>query len=158
MFYRFLLVSLLLAAAPGVAHAHGPAGQWEPWAKAKKKPAEPTVPSSNTWTFIWAVRFYQMFISPADGAGCTYYPTCSGYSIQALKKHGPVTGFFMTAERVNRNHSNQDGYFPQIKRWGKVYIYDPVSNNDFWFGDSRRTGPNLFAHPDEPTEIFWDRY
>jgi putative membrane protein insertion efficiency factor len=136
-------------------------GEWDPWQSnpaAGRKPPIPDAPSAESWALLWAVRGYQLFVSPADGAGCSYYPTCSAYSMQALRKHGPLVGFTMTADRVNRNHSNQDGYYPQIRKFGRVYLYDPVANNDFWFGASRRSGLNLFAHPHVPTEIFWDRY
>ncbi len=153
---RSALLGFLLVLLPLSGFA---SDKWEPWAKPQvESHAHDAVPSSQTWLFLWAVKFYQIFISPADGAGCTYYPTCSGYSAQALRKHGALTGFIMTAERTNRNHSNQDGYFPQVSRWGRVYIWDPVENNDFWFGDSKRQGPNVFAHPTLHTEIFWDRY
>jgi putative membrane protein insertion efficiency factor len=155
MRFRLFTFALLLGtASPAFAFDPG----WEPWPKKAVQHAKADVPSSQTWMFLWSVRFYQLFISPADGGGCTYYPTCSGYSVQSLRKHGPVLGFILTAERVNRNHSNQDGYFPQLKKFGRVYLYDPVENNDFWFDDTRRTGTNIFAHPYEPTEIFWNHY
>jgi putative membrane protein insertion efficiency factor len=158
MFRTALFVFALVLGGAGSAFAHGEPENWEPWPVHKTKVATADVPGSETWNLIWMVRFYQMFISPADGGGCTYYPTCSGYSIQALKKHGPVLGFIMTAERVNRNHSNQDSYFPQLKKFGKLWIYDPVENNDFWLDGSRRTGTNIFAHPYDKTEIFWNLY
>src|SRR5690242_5569117 len=53
---------------------------------------------------LGAVHFYQHWISPADGASCGFYPTCSGYAVDALHEHGAVVGFVMTAERVMRNH------------------------------------------------------
>lgn len=38
--------------------------------------------------FIWLVKLYQRYISPAFPATCRYRPTCSAYMIEALQKHG----------------------------------------------------------------------
>ena len=66
-----------------------------------------------------------------DGATCEFYPTCSAYGKDALKKHGLVIGLAMANERVNRYHS-PEGY-EIIYKFDRYYIYDPVENNDFWF-------------------------
>ena len=84
---------------------------------------------------LGAVRFYQVGISPADGASCTFSPTCSGYAVHALRAHGPVTGFVMTAERVMRNHN---GDYPEVVRHGLVRLHDPVEANDRWMPSVRR--------------------
>jgi tetratricopeptide (TPR) repeat protein len=86
--------------------------------------------------FIWSLRFYSRWISPADGATCSMSPTCSGYARQALARHGPFIGFMMAAERVMRYHLELD-YNPLIERAdGRYAVYDPVSFNDFWFTSS----------------------
>ncbi|WP_155490064.1 membrane protein insertion efficiency factor YidD, partial [Paraclostridium sordellii] len=41
-----------------------------------------------TKIFIYIVRFYQKYISPLKGPTCRFYPTCSQYAIEALKKYG----------------------------------------------------------------------
>lgn len=46
------------------------------------------------------VRMYQYFISPMIGPSCRYTPTCSQYAVEALKKHGPVKGLYLTIKRV----------------------------------------------------------
>ena len=51
---------------------------------------------------ILLVKFYQKFISPALPPSCRYYPTCSNYMIDALKKHGPVLGLIMGISRIFR--------------------------------------------------------
>ena len=51
---------------------------------------------------ILLVNFYQKFISPALPPSCRYYPTCSNYMIDALKKHGPVLGLIMGISRIFR--------------------------------------------------------
>ena len=42
--------------------------------------------------FIALIRAYQYAISPMLGARCKYYPSCSAYTLQAIKVHGPLKG------------------------------------------------------------------
>ena len=42
--------------------------------------------------FIKIIEFYQKNISPLLGHNCKYYPTCSEYTKQAIKKYGAVKG------------------------------------------------------------------
>ena len=51
---------------------------------------------------ILLIRFYQKFISPMFPAKCRYYPTCSNYAIDAIKKHGVVKGIIMGIFRILR--------------------------------------------------------
>ncbi|RME51823.1 MAG: membrane protein insertion efficiency factor YidD [Deltaproteobacteria bacterium] len=89
------------------------------------------------YPLLWALTLYQKVISPADGATCRMYPTCSAYARDAIHAHGPFLGFVMAAERVMRSHSEFDWY-PLIEKFGHFYLYDPVSNNDFWFATPPR--------------------
>ena len=49
---------------------------------------------------ILPIKFYQYALSPMLGASCRYTPTCSAYSIQALKKHGPLKGSYLAIKRI----------------------------------------------------------
>ena len=51
---------------------------------------------------IFIVRIYQSLISPLFPPSCRYYPTCSSYMIDALKKHGPILGLIMGISRILR--------------------------------------------------------
>jgi len=51
--------------------------------------------------FIWLVRFYQAAISPYTPSSCRYSPTCSHYTIEALKKHGIFTGGWLAIKRIS---------------------------------------------------------
>lgn len=51
---------------------------------------------------IFLVRVYQRFISPVFPPSCRYYPTCSTYMIDALKKFGPLLGLIMGISRILR--------------------------------------------------------
>lgn len=49
---------------------------------------------------VLPVKFYQLAISPMLGSSCRYYPTCSHYTIEALKKHGPIKGLWLSIKRI----------------------------------------------------------
>lgn len=52
------------------------------------------------YLLILPVKFYQYVISPMIGPSCRYTPTCSAYTIEALKKHGPVKGLWLSIKRI----------------------------------------------------------
>jgi putative component of membrane protein insertase Oxa1/YidC/SpoIIIJ protein YidD len=139
-----LLVSMTVAPAAR-ASSSPPSSFGAPWsvnslapvtpdaAKVEVPKARPRVEQTSVPTIflLGAVKFYQVAISPADGSSCLLYPTCSGYSVLSLRKHGPILGFIMTSERVMRNHTGE--YYPSIWKFGRWRNYDPVEANDFWF-------------------------
>ncbi|HLW08317.1 MAG TPA: membrane protein insertion efficiency factor YidD [Marinilabiliaceae bacterium] len=49
---------------------------------------------------IIPVKLYQWIISPWIGPSCRYTPSCSVYTIQALKKHGPLKGLWLAIKRI----------------------------------------------------------
>jgi len=51
---------------------------------------------------IWLVRGYQLAISPMLPPSCRFYPSCSDYAIEALQRHGPVKGLWLSLRRVSR--------------------------------------------------------
>ena len=63
--------------------------------------------------FILLIFLYQRIISPWIGPKCRYTPTCSQYGIEALKKHGPIKGLWLTIKRVSSCHPwGGSGYDP----------------------------------------------
>lgn len=54
------------------------------------------------WIFIALIRFYQLAISPLLPPSCRYTPTCSQYSIEAIKKYGPFKGGYLSFRRILR--------------------------------------------------------
>jgi len=53
---------------------------------------------------VGLVRVYQRFISPLMAPRCCYYPTCSQYTIEALRKHGLLCGGWLALKRIIRCH------------------------------------------------------
>lgn len=63
--------------------------------------------------FIFLVRLYQGVISPLYPATCRYSPTCSEYSVLAIKKHGPWKGGWLAIKRIGSCHPwGGSGYDP----------------------------------------------
>jgi putative membrane protein insertion efficiency factor len=63
--------------------------------------------------FIGLIKFYQGAISPHTPSSCRYLPTCSDYSIQAIKKYGPFKGGFLALKRIlSCNPWGGSGYDP----------------------------------------------
>ncbi|WP_084042354.1 membrane protein insertion efficiency factor YidD [Hippea sp. KM1] len=65
---------------------------------------------------IGLIRFYQRFISPLTRPSCRFYPTCSNYAIEAIKRFGPLQGGLMSIWRIIRCAPwSEGGYDPPDK-------------------------------------------
>lgn len=68
---------------------------------------------SITKMLIFMVRCYQGTLSMFLGGQCRYYPTCSEYSLEALRMHGALKGMWLTLKRISRCHPlGGGGYDP----------------------------------------------
>ena len=63
---------------------------------------------------VGMISIYKRCISPYMPPSCRFTPTCSTYAIEALQKHGPLRGLWLTVKRICRCHP-----------WGGS-VYDPV--------------------------------
>lgn len=46
------------------------------------------------------IKIYQWTLSPFFGSCCRFYPSCSNYGIEAIEKHGPIKGCWLTFKRI----------------------------------------------------------
>jgi len=74
-----------------------------------------------TYTLIRLIKTYKFLISPLFGPSCRYMPTCSEYSIEALKTFGFIKGSFLSLKRILSCHP--------IKFLGGGEGFDPVNKN-----------------------------
>ena len=72
-----------------------------------------------TYILIKLIKIYRFLISPLLGQSCRYLPTCSEYSIEALKTYGFFRGLFLSIKRILSCHP--------IKFLGGGEGYDPVN-------------------------------
>ena len=67
--------------------------------------------------FILLIKIYQNLISPLTPATCRFEPTCSHYSIKALKEHGVFKGSKLMIIRIFSCHPwGRSGYDPVPKK------------------------------------------
>lgn len=69
------------------------------------------------WALIFVllvpVWFYQFVLGPMLPKVCRFYPSCSDYFVQAVKKHGPFKGTAKGIHRICRcNPWNPGGFDP----------------------------------------------
>ena len=74
-----------------------------------------------TKILIKIIKVYKFLISPLLGSSCRYLPTCSEYSIEALKNYGFFKGTYMSVKRILSCHP--------IKFLGGGEGFDPVNKN-----------------------------
>ena len=72
-------------------------------------------------TLIKIIKGYKFMISPLLGHSCRYLPTCSEYTIEALKTFGLIRGLLMSVKRIFSCHP--------IKFLGGGEGFDPVNKN-----------------------------
>ena len=59
------------------------------------------------------IRGYQRVISPLFPRHCRFYPTCSAYTLEALRKYGPFKGSYLGIRRILKCHPfHKGGYDP----------------------------------------------
>jgi putative membrane protein insertion efficiency factor len=72
-----------------------------------------------SFILVIPVRLYQWLISPWLPSSCRYTPTCSNYTIEALKVHGPIKGLYLSIRRIFSCH--------QWGGWGNDKVPDADS-------------------------------
>lgn len=65
---------------------------------------------------LWAIRLYQLLISPLLAPTCRFHPTCSQYTHDAIRLYGPAKGLLMGAGRLLRCHPFHPGGYDPVKR------------------------------------------
>lgn len=59
--------------------------------------------------FIGIIRFYQIVLSPIKPPTCRFYPTCSHYGLEAIKRFGAIKGGWLTIKRILKCHPFHPG-------------------------------------------------
>lgn len=63
---------------------------------------------------------YKYLVSPFTPPSCRHIPTCSEYSIEALKTHGLFKGGWLSINRLSKCHPwGTEGYDPVPKKKSK---------------------------------------
>ncbi|MHB8093108.1 MAG: membrane protein insertion efficiency factor YidD [Syntrophales bacterium] len=87
------------------------------------------------------VLFYQRYLSHQLGRQCAYYPSCSNYSLLAIRKHGALVGAVMTFDRL-QHEADESRYSPLVLTGGQIKFHDPLENNDYWWHKTDKSPGN----------------
>jgi hypothetical protein len=63
---------------------------------------------------VFPLRAYQRWLSPAFGARCRYYPSCSEYAAQAIQRFGILRGLVLAGWRLLRCNPWSHGGFDPV--------------------------------------------
>jgi uncharacterized protein len=68
------------------------------------------------FSLLFLIRAYQVLLSPLKVSSCRFFPTCSQYTYEAIRLHGPMRGAAMGVKRLVRCHPfHPGGYDPVIE-------------------------------------------
>jgi putative membrane protein insertion efficiency factor len=134
----FLILCFIIAAFPCYGSDKSSFEPWDYNSIDNSSKQEKSVDVSSR-ILIRGIKVYQKYISPIRGGQCPMYPSCSEYSIQAIKKHGFFIGIVMTADRFIHELDESD-YAPLVKKGEYFRFLDPVENNDFWWCNKKEKG------------------
>ncbi len=57
-----------------------------------------------TWLLLTLISGYRRWLSPLLGPRCRFIPSCSAYGLEAIQRHGPWRGSWLTLRRLLRCH------------------------------------------------------
>jgi len=73
------------------------------------------------YVIIFFIKAYQLIISPMAPGKCRFIPTCSNYTLEAVRKYGSIKGTFLGIKRILRCHPfNPGGYDPRFCLEGRL--------------------------------------
>ena len=75
------------------------------------------------------IKGYQLLVSPLLGPTCKYYPSCSHYGLEAVRRHGAVRGSVMAAWRVLRCNPWSNGGVDEVPRRGEPLFRTPQTSS-----------------------------
>ncbi|TET25078.1 MAG: membrane protein insertion efficiency factor YidD [Candidatus Aminicenantes bacterium] len=58
---------------------------------------------------LFLIKAYKALISPLLGNHCRFYPTCSTYAYEAIKKYSLTKGIFLVFKRLLKCHPFHPG-------------------------------------------------
>ena len=64
---------------------------------------------------IALIRGYQLVISPMLPPSCRFTPTCSVYTMEAIRRYGALRGSYMGMRRLLRCHPFHPGGYDPVK-------------------------------------------
>jgi len=66
--------------------------------------------------FIMPIKLYQFLISPILGKNCRHIPSCSEYTLEAIKEYNIIKGIFLGLKRICTCHPWAEAKFDPVKK------------------------------------------
>jgi hypothetical protein len=66
------------------------------------------------------IKIYQFTLSPILGPACRFYPGCSEYAYEAVRRHGPFFGLYLAGRRILRCHPFHPGGVDPVPERGMM--------------------------------------
>lgn len=64
------------------------------------------------------IMFYRRWISPAKRPSCRFYPTCSAYALESIRRFGALRGGYLALVRLLKcNPYHRGGLDPVPEAW-----------------------------------------
>ncbi|MEQ9618088.1 MAG: membrane protein insertion efficiency factor YidD [Deltaproteobacteria bacterium] len=73
------------------------------------------ISSSLVYLAALLIKAYKYLISPILPSSCRFYPSCSEYALDALKKYGFVKGLWLAVKRIARCHPLSSGGYDPVR-------------------------------------------
>lgn len=70
--------------------------------KEKQTAAPEKLASIGAKALLLLITFYRYAISPLLPSRCRYYPTCSSYADEAIRRYGAIRGGWLAIKRLSR--------------------------------------------------------
>lgn len=61
------------------------------------------------YLFIGLIKFYQKAISPFKPPSCRFFPTCSEYGLESVRRFGAFKGAYLAIKRISKCHPLHPG-------------------------------------------------
>ena len=67
------------------------------------------------YPWLGLIKLYRLILSPLIGQQCRFYPTCSHFAEDALRKYGVIQGGWLAIKRIGRCHPWHEGGFDPVE-------------------------------------------
>ena len=80
--------------------------------------------SPGRWASVGLIRAYRMAFAGMFGGQCRFYPSCSHYAEEAIRRHGVIRGAGLAAWRILRCNPFGAGGIDRVP--SRVALHDAV--------------------------------
>ena len=82
-----------------------------------------------TWLACMLIRAYQSVVAPLLPPACRFEPSCSHYTLEALRRHGLFKGLWLGARRICRCHPWHPGGYDPVPECGAPAMPRNMTHN-----------------------------